>query len=56
VSVDRLFNSLAQVLLQMKAVRDLNGLWCPFACTFSVSTGAVAANDFDFWMLAEPRR
>jgi hypothetical protein len=52
VSVDRLFNGLAQVLPQMKSVRNLNGLRRPFACTFGIPTSPVAANNFDFWVLA----
>src|SRR6266550_3114934 len=46
---------LDQIMEQMPAISDLNGLWSPFLRRSGVLTPAVTADDFHFRMLLKPR-
>ena len=54
-SAQLLFDSLAEVLDQMKAVSDLPRLRRPLAGSLSIEAAAIPADDLDFRMLAQPR-
>jgi hypothetical protein len=45
---------LSQVLQEVEAVSDLLRLWRAFSRTLRIQTAAIAADDFDFGMLAKP--
>lgn len=49
-------DAFAQVLQQMKAISDLSGLRRSLPNALCIKTAAVAADDFDFWMLLDPIR
>jgi hypothetical protein len=53
-SAQLLFDSLAEVLDQMKAVSDLPRLRRPPAGSLSIEAAAIPADDLDFRMLAQP--
>ena len=40
----------------MKAIGDLGRLWRPRCGTAGIVLGPVAGNDFDAWMVVQPRR
>ena len=53
-SAQLLFDSLAEVLDQMKTVSDLPRLRRPPAGSLSIEAAAIPADDLDFRMLAQP--
>jgi hypothetical protein len=53
-SAQLLFDSLAEVLAQMKAVSDLPRLRRPPEGSLSIEAAAIPADDLDFRMLAQP--
>ena len=51
-----LLDALAQILEQVEAIGDLSRLWGTLSSTLGVESAAVAADDLDLGMLAEPSR
>jgi hypothetical protein len=51
-----LLDRLPEVLKQVKAIGDLQGLGRTLTSAVSIKARAVAADDLDLWMTGEPLR
>src|SRR5215216_1154773 len=54
MALEEALEGLTQVLEQMKAVGDLDGMWRPAARAFGILGRPVAADHLHPWMLLEP--